>query len=252
MPSLLDVSPPLLLASQPAQLQVSGLNLLQNDCQLLLRLQGRYLQPAAAHCGSCACQAPVLPGSDADPATRAAAAVAAASFEQRCCGCCTRRLQLVGLVPPPAAPAAPAVAASPSCCSGHGAAEPAATGSGSTASSRRVSAGAARVQSVRLLLPGQSQGQGGAEGGLLPGLLHLDVQRRAYTAPKGEPPKAAARACLLNRGQAARAQQVSAMRGGGAATAWARTRIRLGLVACGHPPFRRRPRAGCVLPCCAR
>lgn len=56
VPAILEVSPPLLLASQPEQLRVTGLNMLQNDCQLLLRLQGRYVQPAAAHCGDCCCR----------------------------------------------------------------------------------------------------------------------------------------------------------------------------------------------------
>ncbi len=193
MPAILDVNPPLLLASQPAELRVSGLNMLQNDCQLLLRLQGRYVQPAAARCGDCCCHAPVLPGSDADPATRAGAAAAAASFEQRCCGHCVSNLQLAGLVPlAGASTAAAAAAAAPSCCGGTVAPEQAAAATSSTASSRRVSAGQARVQSVRLQLPaaaapspGQGQGQGEAAAALLPGLLHLDIQRRAYTAPKG-------------------------------------------------------------------
>lgn len=165
--------------------------MLQNDCQLLMRLQGRYVQPAAALCGDCTCQASVQPGSDADPATRAAAAAAAASFEQRCCGCCVRKLQLAGLVPQAGAAGA-ASTLPPPCCGGHAAVEPAAaaTPTASTASSRRVSAGQANVQSVRLLLPAAAAvnlGQSSAEAapGLLPGLLHLDIQRRAYTAPKG-------------------------------------------------------------------
>ena len=69
VPALLDVSPPLLLASQPTQLRVSGLNMLQNDCQLLLRLQGSYVQPAWAMCGDCGCQASVHPGSSAATAS---------------------------------------------------------------------------------------------------------------------------------------------------------------------------------------
>lgn len=41
VPAILEVSPPLLLASSPALLHISGINLLQTDCQLLLRLQAR-------------------------------------------------------------------------------------------------------------------------------------------------------------------------------------------------------------------
>ena len=215
MPSILDVSPPLLLASQPAGLQVSGLNMLQNDCQLLLRLQGRYVQPAAALCANCTCQAPVQPGSDADPATRAVAAAAAASFEQRCCGCCVRKLQLAGLVPLASASASATAAAAPACCGQHEAPEPASAPTADTASSRRVSAGEARVQSVRLLLPAAAaqntgQGQGEPAPALLPGLLHLDIQRRAYTAPKGSRQVAAfflrlrARGAVPNRALALR------------------------------------------------
>lgn len=133
------------------------------------------MQPAAALCGDCSCQAPVRPSAEASPIYQAAAAAAAASFEQRCCGCCVAKLQLAGLLPrTPAAGAAVGAGAPPppACCGG---------GSGR----RRVAAGAARLQSVRVQLPVQQPGAQGAA--LLPGLLHLNIQRSAYTAPRGTP-----------------------------------------------------------------
>lgn len=246
MPAILEVSPPVLLASQPDLLRVSGLNMLQNDCQLLLRLQGRYVQPTSALCGDCSCLAPVHPASStAGPSSQGAASEAASSFEQRCCGCCTSKLQLVGLLPPtpprspppaqqqpaarlptptsaagqpppsccqqraaavtaaPAAASAPTAAAGPSCCEatpaptqelvqalalagGGGSASPAAA----RPAGRRVSAGGARVQSLRLRLPApqqQEEAMGAVSpAALLPGLLHLDICCRTFTAPRGE------------------------------------------------------------------
>lgn len=219
--------------------------MLQNDCRLLLRLQGRYVQPAAAMCTDCACSAPVHPGSSVGMAGQVAAVTAAASFEQRCCGCCVNKLQLAGLLPqaatatpaavPPAAglavaepppgcchsasPTAEAAAAGPpldsataaaaapapapgGCCGCKEEQEPAcqppsrlqqqlgarasdACPKAPGGSGRRVSAGAACLQGVRLQLPSQQQ-QEEQEEPLLPGLLHLDIQRHAYTAPRGK------------------------------------------------------------------
>jgi hypothetical protein len=195
VPAILEVSPPLLLASQPGELCVSGINMLQNDCRLLLRLQGRYVQPAAATCRDCTCSAPVHPGSGVSTAGQVAAAIDAASFEQRCCGCCVNKLQLAGLLPPaadpPSKPAPQAAQADaptqpadkPSCCrqaAAHAGAAPAVAAGG-----RRVMAGAARLQTVRLHLPTSEQQDLQLEP-LLPGLLHLDIQRRAYSAPRGK------------------------------------------------------------------
>lgn len=231
VPAILEVSPPLLLASQPEQLRVTGLNMLQNDCQLLLRLQGRYVQPAAAHCGDCCCAASVHPASGAGPAGQLAAAAAASSFEQRCCGCCTDKLQLVGLLPRPfpaatdaavsaGAPGGAAAIEPPSCCQARtpaGAAAPdaappccqaqqattqqqpeqqqqAAVGS----AGRRLLAGAARMQSLRLQLPSQAQQEAAGQQALPPGLLHLDIARRAYMAPRGAHEPRACH-CMLGR-----------------------------------------------------
>jgi hypothetical protein len=220
VPAILRASPPLLLAGDPGELLVQGINMLQNDARLLLRLQGRYVQPAAAACDACACAAPVHPGSGASAAGQAAAAADAARFEQRCCGCCVGKLQLAGLLPTGARP--DPAARPPSCCQ---AAEPApaaeqpseeqaalqqagrcckgqqehASGhradcrcggetcakAGPKAPSRRVVAGAPALQGVRLRLPDARQQQEQQEA-LLPGLLHLDVQRRAFTAPQGK------------------------------------------------------------------
>lgn len=231
VPAILEVSPPLLLASQPEQLRVSGLNMLQNDCQLLLRLQGRYIQPAATHCGDCSCAAPVHPASGAGPAGQLAAAAAASSFEQRCCGCCTDKLQLVGLLPrlvcgaadgnaaageasaaaaaaepptcckggpAPGTPSAVPPAAPPPCCQAKQQQQPeqerpeqpsAAAAAGSppapAGAGRKVLAGAARLQSLRLQLPSQEQREAAGQPALPPGLLHLDIARRAYMAPRG-------------------------------------------------------------------
>ncbi|KAI3423834.1 hypothetical protein D9Q98_009670 [Chlorella vulgaris] len=194
VPAILEVSPPLLLASQPGELCVSGINMLQNDCRLLLRLQGRYVQPAAATCRDCTCSAPVHPGSGVSTAGQVAAAIDAASFEQRCCGCCVNKLQLAGLLPPaadpPSKPQAAQAAADaptqpadePSCC--RQAAADAGAAPAVAAGGRRVMAGAARLQTVRLHLPTSEQQDLQLEP-LLPGLLHLDIQRRAYSAPRG-------------------------------------------------------------------
>jgi hypothetical protein len=95
-PLVLAAEPAVLLAGAAApELRVRGVNLLQDGCELLVRLQGAYVDAPRAACADCACVA----------ARRGEAG--AEAFEARCCGCCVGRLQAAELGDAPgAAPAA--------------------------------------------------------------------------------------------------------------------------------------------------
>jgi hypothetical protein len=99
-PVVLAAEPAVLLAGAAApELRVRGVNLLQDGCELLVRLQGAYVDAPRAACADCACVA----------ARRGAAG--AAAFEARCCGCCVGRLQAAELGAAPGAAPATAPAA---------------------------------------------------------------------------------------------------------------------------------------------
>jgi hypothetical protein len=138
----------LLSGTPAAQLAVTGINLMQNDCELVFRQHGAYVVADRAQCADCTCCAPVraccVSGGDAPPSN---------AWEQQCCGCCVAKLQDLSI----SSTGAP-TAAAPACCGGQ----------------PPVSQ-AAKLQTVRLQV-GQP---------LRPGLLHVDVHLGAIMAARG-------------------------------------------------------------------
>lgn len=94
VPAICSTSPSVLLGSRPVALVVSGINLLQDDTELLCRLQGRYLEPLEAQCANCTCRAS---RSSCSVAASSVAAEQSTSWEASCCGCCLGRVAPAGL-----------------------------------------------------------------------------------------------------------------------------------------------------------
>lgn len=172
VPHVQSVSPPVVVAGRTAAVTLQGVNLMQDDSELLARMHGSYLSLPDARCTDCCCRAP--PSGPAGRSTRSSCCSTdsdeqgAAGWEQRCCGCCTARLQ-----PGPSA-------LNEAECSDGGSAAAATAGAAQGAAEQpaaaRPSQQGPQLQSVRVLLPPS----------LSPGLLYLDVQRGAFSAPQGE------------------------------------------------------------------
>lgn len=184
LPAVLEMKPIVLLASSssssslsgggclgkaakessvaPAQLIVQGINLLQDDCEIVCRLQGDYVPIETAKCLECRCAAAVKaccrsPG-------RPPSGAPTGGWESRCCGCCVAKLASLSLEDISDQPTA---APSPSCCGGTGAKK------GSTTKSAAVNSVTPQLVSLKV------------SGALRPGVLHIDVLKKAYMAPRG-------------------------------------------------------------------
>ncbi|GAB4817623.1 hypothetical protein N2152v2_004669 [Parachlorella kessleri] len=205
VPQVLSVSPPLLVAGRPAAVQLAGVNLMQNDCQLLARMHGAYLDLPEAGCAHCCCRAPRPTPSPAHSGGQEGGAAAgsgppggggpccvsssgeeegegeAAGWEQRCCGCCTSKLR-----PGPQGGGGAGGRAGVQAGAGSSGENQASTGrpegeltplaaAAVAGHEQQQQQGGPHVQSVRAVLPGS----------LATGLLYLDVQRGAFSAPQG-------------------------------------------------------------------
>ena len=152
VPAVLGISPAILLSSSPSpsqQLVAQGMNLLQDDCEVVCRLQGEYVPVASAGCSECHCAAAVRAccrSGNSDMAD----APSSKDWESRCCGCCVSKLASLTLDDQ----------------------QQQQEQQGQQPSTHPKSV-AQQLISMRL------------EGQLRPGVLHVDVLKRAYMAPRG-------------------------------------------------------------------
>lgn len=185
VPTVLEVSPQVVLASTGGEVVIRGLNLLQDNCQLLLRHHGAYIQPLAAGCADCTCSASIAQA----PSVAGAPASAPPEARGPCCGCCVSKLQTAGIAAPcaeastPPQPQAsasfpPPPAPAPCCCGGDSLvpALEAESRELERRQAQRLLAAPAKVQSVRLQLGPQQ---------LRAGLLHVDALKGSLLAPRG-------------------------------------------------------------------
>lgn len=147
-PSVTEVSPTVLLAGAPrAQLLIRGMNLLQNDTEVLCRSHGKYVAVESAGCADCRCKTRVSAscGGSKDGAS--------ALMERTCCGCCVSKLANLSL----------AESEAPSCCSGGSTPPP------------KPAVEAVSLQTLKVTAEVPSQA----------GVLYVDVNKKLVLAPRG-------------------------------------------------------------------
>ena len=189
MPSVLEIKPMVLLAAvltpptasccsgknnkvphSPVshQIIVQGVNLLQDDCEIVCRLQGEYINVENAKCSQCSCSAAVKAccQSSLGAAAGPSSSPSASGWESRCCGCCIAKLASLSLEDTPSNEPDAAAGGAQSCCIES-------SNTNNSKNSARVDAVMPQLVSLKL------------NGALRPGVLHIDVLKKAYMAPRG-------------------------------------------------------------------
>ena len=89
MPFLVDVSNPVILLGRKEDLsfRLRGMNLMQDNFEIVCRFQGSYVPIARAKCSDCRCMAATKKCCKSD-----GSAGESDGWERRCCGCCSRKL----------------------------------------------------------------------------------------------------------------------------------------------------------------
>jgi len=93
LPCVAKTSPLFLSAGSSAQLKIQGVNLLQDDCEVVCRSQGDYVPVERARCTQCSCSAAVT----SRCATGTCAETSSEGWEKQCCGCCTSKIAQLSL-----------------------------------------------------------------------------------------------------------------------------------------------------------
>jgi hypothetical protein len=144
---------------------VKGVNLLQDDSEIVCRLQGEYVDVESAGCAECRCSASVK--ACCQSSGGAASSTTSSAWENKCCGCCVAKLAFLSLSSEPAEKSkSKKKKSSSSCCDTESIAAAEATVSAVTTQSISL-----KIDSGRSLL--------------CPGVLHIDVLKNTFMAPQG-------------------------------------------------------------------
>jgi hypothetical protein len=146
------------------EITIKGVNLLQDDCEIVCRLQGEYITVESAGCAECCCTAAVkacCQGSSGNTSSRGAT-----EWESKCCGCCIAKLSSLS-VSQESEKKTKKMKKSSSCCGT----------SKSTTAKAVVDAVTPQVVSLKLDSSSRSP--------LRPGVLHFDVIKNTFMAPQG-------------------------------------------------------------------
>jgi len=146
--------------TQVEQIIVKGMNLLQDDCEIVCRLQGEYVAVESAGCAECRCSASVKAC-----CSSGAVGNTSSEWENKCCGCCISKLASLTLSNEPAEKSESKRKKS-SCCATESIA--AAEATVDTVTPQLISL---KLESGRSLLR--------------PGVLHIDVLKNTFMAPQG-------------------------------------------------------------------
>lgn len=89
IPSIVNITHPVICSSDTNNLTftLNGINLLQNDFEILCRFQGKYILIDRAGCRDCKCVASVKNSSKSS-----ISGASSRDWEKRCCGCCSRKI----------------------------------------------------------------------------------------------------------------------------------------------------------------
>lgn len=148
------------------EFEVQGMNILQNNCEIVARFHGCYIPVETARCSDCKCSASIKSCCRRGPAAanNDVSDDNTGNWEDVCCGCCIAKIADNPL--PQTAPngkhTTTSVAALPSpCCS-------------SLASHQQPQAKPISLQRIKLAIDASEVSK--------PGLLHIDVFKGPYTA----------------------------------------------------------------------
>ena len=170
-PSVIGMQPLVLLSSSLApgsatKLVVQGVNLLQDDCEIVCRLQGQYVAVERAGCTDCKCVVAVKACCQG-PSVADELVAKAEGWQSRCCGCCIGKLATLSINDDDEEEKKKKPSSS-SCCGGGRKNK-----NKSKSNTAQVDQVAPQLVSLQL------------SGALRPGLLHIDVLKRAFMAPIG-------------------------------------------------------------------
>ncbi|KAH7617958.1 putative Squamosa promoter-binding-like protein 4 [Nannochloris sp. 'desiccata'] len=144
---------------------VKGVNLLQDACEIVCRLQGEYVVVEKAGCAECRCSASVK---SCCQSSNGAGVGISSEWENTCCGCCISKLASLSVSKnkPEGESKSKKKKSSSSCCA-----------------TESVDATEAIVDTVTPQLISLKLDSGRSQ--LRPGVLHIDVLKNTFMAPQG-------------------------------------------------------------------